>query len=168
MQDGIFEAKAIAGSEQWGPSASGHPQLRLMLKLKGEGEWPTDLIFSPDSAHFSQDRLKAMGWDGKFYPETHPDLPNLPDLGSIFGANPPETSKAFKARRKTEMYQGNPQTKVEVFTGAAPLAPYAASTSAKAAGAGLQAALNGPRPERRRGAAGGGADGGMPDDEFFR
>jgi len=165
-QDGIFDAKAIKGTEQWGPSANGHPQLRLMLSLKGEGQWQTDLIFSPDSAHFSQDRLKAMGWDGHFYPNDHPEFPGLPNLASIFGMNPPETSKVFKVRRRTEMYQGSPQTKVEIFTGAAPLAPYASSESAKGAGAALQAMLKAPRPERKRGSSSS-ADG-MPDDDFFR
>ena len=166
-QDGIFDAAAIKGTEQWGPSTNGHVQLRIMLKLKGEGDWPTDLIFSPDSAHFSQDRLKAMGWDGAFFPETHPELPNLPNIASIFGSDYPKTAKIFKVRRKTDMYQGAPQTKVEVFTGAAPLEPYKAPEVVKSAGAGLQAALKGPRPERKRGAPN--ADGGgMPDDEFFR
>jgi len=165
-QDGIFDAAAIKGTEQWGPSASGYPQLRLMLKLKGEGDWQTDLIFSPDSAHFSQDRLKAMGWDGAFYPETHPELPGLPNLASIFGSDYPKTAKIFKVRRRTEMYQGAPQTKVEVFTGAAPLTPYAPE-AVKGAGASLQAALKGPRPERKRG-AGPNSEAGMPDDEFFR
>lgn len=165
-QDGIFDAKAIKGSEQWGPSASGYPQLRLMLQLKGEGQWQTDLIFSPDSAHFSQDRLKAMGWDGAFYPDTHPDLPGLPNISSIFGSNPPDTAKVFKARRRTEMYQGSQQTKVEVFTGAAPLAPYFPE-KVREAGASLQAALKAPRPERKRGTSAN-SEGGMPDDEFFR
>lgn len=162
MQDGIFDAKAIKGTEQWGPSANGYPQLRLMLRLKGEGDWQTDLIFSPDSAHFSADRLKAMGWDGAFYPDTHPELAMLPNISSIFA----EPQKIFKARRRTEMYQGSPQTKVEIFTGAAPLEPYKPEAT-KAAGATLQGILKGARPERKRGSSSGGADG-MPDDEFFR
>jgi hypothetical protein len=171
MQDGIYDAIKVPGSEQWGPSTGGHIQLRVLIAIKDQGVWPSDLIFSPDSAHFSQDRLKAMGWDGAVHPKGH-EWEGFPDLKSIDGANPGankgQTSKRFKVRVKSDNYQGSVQQKVEVFTGAAPIEEFTPEKRVTAA-AQLGAMLAAPRPPRKprqTGPNAGGYDG--PDDDYYR
>jgi len=63
-------------------------------------ESTTFLIFSPDSAPYSFDRLRALGWKGN-------------DLNDLTGVD----TNAVATRYWVEEYQGKPQNKCEIMGG---------------------------------------------------
>lgn len=60
---GIYRAKAVAGSEQYGITSNGNDQIGIDLQLLDLNRTVTTvLVFSERSEKFSTDRLKALGW----------------------------------------------------------------------------------------------------------
>lgn len=104
MKFGIFKARAVLGSEQYGDTTGGHPQIAINLRMKTEDgsvqEVTTFLIFSAPSAPYSFERLRAMGWEGN-------------DLTSLKGIDKNEVD----VRIWEENYEGKPQLKVEIMGG---------------------------------------------------
>jgi hypothetical protein len=103
MKFGIFKAHAIAGSEQYGETTNGHPQIALVFHMKVDGstqDASTFLIFSPESAPYSYERLRACGWEGN-------------DLTDLKGIDKNEVDlKVWQ-----DSYEGKPQIKVEIVGG---------------------------------------------------
>ena len=62
---GIYTARAVKGSEQYGESTNGSPELLLQLDIPDIGKrLTTVLYFSAAAAPYSIERLRAMGWEG--------------------------------------------------------------------------------------------------------
>jgi hypothetical protein len=140
MKFGIFKARAVLGTEQFGETSNGHPQLALMFRMKIDDhgstqEASTFLIFSPESAPYSYERLRACGWEGN-------------DLTDLKGVDKNEVDLKIWE----DSYQGKPQVKVEIMGGgkvtmAKPLSKEAFAAKVKAlTGGGGAPATGGSRP----------------------
>jgi len=107
MEFGIFKGRAVAGSEQFGETTNGNLQIALTMRMTvREGltqEWATVLIFSPESAKYSRERLVLLGWDGK-----------VGDVTDLRGIDKNEVD----VRLWQDSYQGKAQIKCEIMTGA--------------------------------------------------
>lgn len=99
IQNGIYRAKGIAGSEQLGKTKNGHDQVVIdMHFLDIDKRASTFLIFSDDAAPYSLERLKALGWGG----------------GDDFvGIDKNEV----QVEVKNTVWDGKPQMKIEILTG---------------------------------------------------
>jgi len=104
MKFGIFKARAVKEATQYGESQGGHPQMALLMRAKLDDgsaqEQTTFLIFSPDAAPYSFDRLRALGWKGQ----------DLTDLSGI-------DANEVDIRVFSEEYQGKAQVKCEIMGG---------------------------------------------------
>jgi len=100
MQAGIYKARAIQGSEQYGESTTGTPKIRLDLNVPSlERTVFTDLFFSDASAEFSYERLRALGWQGD----------DISDLRSI-------DANEVEVEIRQEQFDGKQRWRVEILT----------------------------------------------------
>jgi hypothetical protein len=102
MKNGIFKGRALT-DVQFGETTNGHPQLAIVMRMLAENQTQdatTFLIFSPESAPYSFDRLRALGWEGN-------DLTNLKGIDK----------NEVDVRVWTDDYQGKPQVKCEIIGG---------------------------------------------------
>jgi hypothetical protein len=98
---GRYRGRGIAGSEQYGTTRNGNDQIVIDLDLLDIGErTSTFLVFSNDSAPYSIDRLRALGWSTN-------------DLTNLAGIDRNEVDVEVKY----EMYQGEEKMKVQILTG---------------------------------------------------
>lgn len=103
MKYGIFKGRAIKDTIQYGESQGGHPQIAVVMRMRVDDsaqELTTFLIFSPESAPYSFDRLRAMGWEGN-------------DLSNLAGIDKNEVD----VRVFAEEYQGKAQVKCKIMGG---------------------------------------------------
>lgn len=105
MKYGIFKSRAVLGSEQYGETSNNFPQILLTFRMKIDENGSTQeagafLIFSPESAPYSYERLRACGWEGN-------------DLTDLRGIDKNEVD----VRVWEESWQGKPQIKVEIMSG---------------------------------------------------
>jgi hypothetical protein len=105
MKFGTFKARAVKGSEQYGETKNAYPQIAVTMRMDlGDGnsqDWTTYLIFSPDAAPYSFERLRALGWKGN-------------DLSQeLVGIDANEVD----VRMFSEDYNGKPQSKCEIVAG---------------------------------------------------
>ena len=100
---GIYKGHAVEGSEQYGESKNGNPELLIdmMLTDLGNRVVTTPLYFSPESAPYSIERLRALGW------ETN-DLQNLKGIGK----------NEVGIEIKYDLYEGSWKMKVQIQSGA--------------------------------------------------
>jgi len=99
IQPGIYKGRGIAGSEQYGHTSKGNPQIAIDLATNA-GRLTTFLYFSDEAAPFSIERLRALGWEGD-------------DLSSLVGIDRHEVDVSVKY----DVYQGKQQMKVEILSG---------------------------------------------------
>ncbi len=101
---GIYKARGMAGSEQYGTARTGTDQIVIDLLVElGDGETTrlsTVLYFSDAAAPYAIERLRALGWAGN-------DLLDLRDL------NKNEVDVAIKY----ETFEGQQRMKVDIMTG---------------------------------------------------
>lgn len=67
MKLGTFKGRVVKGTEQYGETRNGYPQIAVTMRMAIDGgtqDAVTFLIFSPDSAPYSFERLRALGWKG--------------------------------------------------------------------------------------------------------
>jgi hypothetical protein len=103
MKFGIFKAKAVFDSIQYGETTNGHPQIAVNMRMDAEGtpqDAGTFLIFSPESAPYSFARLRSLGWEGT-------DLTNLKGIDK----------NTVYVRVWQDSYDGKPQIKCEILSG---------------------------------------------------
>ncbi len=105
MKTGIFRGKAVLESVQYGDTSNGHPQIAINMRMrvddKGEMQDATTfLIFSQESAPYSFERLRRLGWEGS-------DLTNLKGIDK----------NEVDVRVWQDTYDGKPQIKCEIGTG---------------------------------------------------
>lgn len=101
---GVFKAKAILESVQWGEAGENNsPQIAVDLNIKDIGRLTTFLFFTTASAPYSFDRLRAMGWKGQ----------SAADLHDLTGIDTNEVDVEVTE----ESYNGKMQTKVQILTG---------------------------------------------------
>jgi hypothetical protein len=104
IPEGIYRARAIKA--ELDKSDKGDDVVVVMLEIQiGEGTMNaiTRLYFSEKAAPYSLERLRALGWPGG---TTFEKLPNVVDVTV-----------------KHEMYEGKPQTKVDILTGGGGIKP---------------------------------------------
>ena len=98
---GTYKGRGVTGSEQYGTTSKGNDQIVLDIDLVELGtRVSTFLVFSDNSAAFSIDRLRALGWEGN-------------DLLNLVGIDRNEVDVLVKY----ELYQGEQKMKVEIMTG---------------------------------------------------
>lgn len=65
IEPGIYRARAIEGSEQYGVAKTGTEQVSVDLELVEIGAVVTAILaFSDAATPYSLDRLRALGWEG--------------------------------------------------------------------------------------------------------
>jgi len=68
LKPGFYEARAIAGSEQYGVAGTGTAQVAIDLEVSknrmGIGRMTTVLSFGGAAAPFAIERLRLLGWEG--------------------------------------------------------------------------------------------------------
>lgn len=65
IEPGIYRARGIEGSDQYGYAKTGTEQVSVDLELLENGQTVTTiLMFSDAATPYSIDRLKALGWEG--------------------------------------------------------------------------------------------------------
>jgi hypothetical protein len=98
---GIYTAKAIKGTEQYGESTNGNPELIIQLNFLELGRaFTTVLYFSAAAIPYSIARLRALGWDGS-------------DVSDLTGIDKNEV----QAEIKYEEYEGEMKMKVQLVSG---------------------------------------------------
>lgn len=104
---GIYSARGIAGSEQYGTTSNGNDQIVVDLTLLADADGrevgeqvSVFLVFSDKAAPFSIERLRALGWTGT-------------DLSQLDGIDRQEV----QVQVKYEEYRGEQKMKVEILTG---------------------------------------------------
>jgi hypothetical protein len=98
---GIYTARAVKGSEQYGESTNGSPELLLQLDIPDIGKrLTTVLYFSAAAAPYSIERLRAMGWEGS-------------DLSDLTGIDKKDVSIEITY----EPFEGELKMKVQVRSG---------------------------------------------------
>lgn len=101
IEPGIYKARAVAGSEQYGETSNGNDQIVLNLTLLESGDTvSTFLVFSDKAAPYSIDRLRKCGWSGA-------------DLAKLDGIDANEVDVEVKY----EEYKGEMKMKVQIITG---------------------------------------------------
>jgi hypothetical protein len=104
MRLGTFKGRAVKGSEQYGDTSNGYPQIALTIRMQIEGgtqDSTTFLIFSPDAAPYSWERLRACGFKGT-------------DLSQeLVGID----SNEVDVNVRSEMYEGKAQIKCDIVAG---------------------------------------------------
>src|ERR1700682_4109146 len=104
MKFGLFKGKAVLDSVQSNETTNGYPQLAVVMRMKTEDgstqDATTFLIFSAESAPYSFERLRALGWEGN-------------DLRNLKGIDKNEVD----VRVFSQDYQGKPQVKCEILSG---------------------------------------------------
>jgi hypothetical protein len=103
---GVYKGRLVLGSEQFGESTNGNPELILDANLKiGDNvrRVSTPLYFSAEAAPYSFDRLRAAGWKGQ----------GAADLADLTGIDTNELD--FEVRH--EEYNGEMKTKVQIMSG---------------------------------------------------
>jgi hypothetical protein len=106
MKLGTFRAKAVQGSVQPGTTANGHKEIMLTMRMEIEGgtqDGITRLVFSPDAAPYSWERLRALGFKGN---EINEEPKGIYDTD-------------VNVTVKQEEYQGKTQYKVDIMAGGA-------------------------------------------------
>jgi hypothetical protein len=104
MKLGTFKGRAVKGTEQYGDTKNGYPQIALTMRMAIDGgtqDGVTFLIFSPESAPYSFERLRALGWKGS-------------DLSQeLVGIDANEVD----VNVRSEEYNGKTQYKVDIVSG---------------------------------------------------
>jgi len=101
IEAGLYRARAIAGSEQYGQTKNGTDQIVIDMELPDIGQTASVfLYFSEAAAPHSMKRLRLAGWTGN-------DLTNLENLGS----------RECEVSVKYEEYNGEQKMKVEIVSG---------------------------------------------------
>ena len=105
MKLGTFKGRAVKGTEQYGETKNSYPQIALPMRMDiGDGnsqDAVTFLIFSPDSAPYSFERLRALGWKGN-------------DLSQeLVGIDANEVDVNVRA----DQYEGKAQIKCDIVAG---------------------------------------------------
>ena len=96
---GIYKARGVEGSVQYGKTANGIEQVAVDVELLDAGRTVTTFLFFSEAAKpYSIDRLKALGWNG-----------DAPITG--IGRNEAQVRISY------EEYKGEEKMKVEVLTG---------------------------------------------------
>lgn len=96
---GIYKARGVEGSVQYGKTVNGIEQVAVDVELIEFGRTVTTFLFFSDAAKpYSIDRLKALGWNG-----------DAPITG--IGRNEAQVRISY------EDYKGEEKMKVEVMTG---------------------------------------------------
>lgn len=101
VEAGSYRARVVSGSEQYGQTSNGNDQIVLTVDLVDIGEKVSVfLVFSPLSAPYAMEKLRACGWTGN-------DLTNLAGIDS----------NEITVTVKYEMHQGQEKMKTDIFTG---------------------------------------------------
>lgn len=65
IEPGIYRARGIEGSDQYGTATTGTEQVSVDLELIEIGATVTTILsFSDAATPYSSDRLRALGWEG--------------------------------------------------------------------------------------------------------
>jgi hypothetical protein len=132
VKEGIYRARGVQGSQEYGDSKAGFPELLLLVTILDlKRDLTVALSFHPNSAPYSIQRLRALGCEST-------------DLSQMTGLD----SKEVMVKLFYDNYSGTPQLKVEIMTGggqfhvARPVDPkvWAARVAAILSGNGAQAA----------------------------
>jgi hypothetical protein len=132
VKEGIYRVRGVQGSQEYGESKGGHPELILLVTvLDLKRDLTVALSFHPNAAPYSLQRLRALGCEST-------------DLSQLTGLD----SKEMLAKLFYDNYSGTPVLKVELMTGggqfhvAKPVDPkvWAARVAAILGGNGAQAA----------------------------
>jgi hypothetical protein len=101
IKPAIYRSRGVQGSQQYGESKSGHPELLLLVNLLDlNRQVTTVLFFSPDAAKYSIQRLRALGCESQ-------DLSNLVGLDA----------KEVLTQIAYEMFEGKMQMKAQILSG---------------------------------------------------
>jgi hypothetical protein len=68
MKLGTFKGRAVKDTLQYGETKNAYPQIAVTMRMAIDGgtqDAVTFLIFSPDAAPYSFERLRALGWKGQ-------------------------------------------------------------------------------------------------------
>jgi len=100
---GVYRGHGVEGSEQYGESSNGNPELLIDLVLHelSDRRVTTPLYFSPGAAPYSIERLRALGWEGN-------DLQNLKGIGK----------NEVAVEIKWDLFEGSWKMKVQISSGA--------------------------------------------------
>lgn len=96
MQPGIYKARAISDSVQYGFTANNNPQIAIDLAIE-EDVVTTFLYFTDKTEAQSLSRLRLLGWNGQHLDKLG-ELPNIVDV-----------------RVSNDEYQGKPQTRADII-----------------------------------------------------
>lgn len=101
IKSGIYKAKVVKGSEEYGESANKTPELLLRVHVPElQRELTVVLYFSESASPYSLERLRLCGWKGT-------------DLSDLTGVDENE----IEIEVKYEDYQGAPKMKVGIRSG---------------------------------------------------
>jgi hypothetical protein len=101
VKPGLYKVRGIQGSQEYGDSKEGHPQLLILVTVPDlNRDLTTALSFHPNSAQYSLQRLRALGCEST-------------DLSQLTGLD----AKEPMAKIYYDDYGGKSQLRVEIQTG---------------------------------------------------